>query len=90
MTAQAYMPEARIYVGNLNFQLTKEDVRRIFESLGQIVKVEMPAEPGEPSRSRGFAFVHFSDPRCVQQALAMFNGVEVAGRKMKVGLPSQR
>jgi len=59
MTAQAYMPEARIYVGNLNFQLTKEDVRRIFESLGQIVKVEMPAEPGEPSRSRGFAFVHF-------------------------------
>jgi len=49
----------------------------------------MPSDPGAGNRNRGYAFVHYSDPRSAEAALVTFNGMEIGGRRIKVGRPFQ-
>lgn len=76
--------QAKIYVGNLSYNTTNEDLEAHFRQYGQIseIKVIMDRETG---RSKGFAFITFANPQSAEQALAS-NEAEFQGRKMKVNI----
>jgi len=72
-----------IYVGNLSFDSTEQDIRALFEAHGAVdrVSVVTDRDTGQP---RGFAFVEMSDNAAGDQAIAAVNGHEVGGRALSV------
>ncbi|MBI2353066.1 RNA-binding protein [Candidatus Dependentiae bacterium] len=76
--------QSTIFIGNLPFSTTEDDLKRLFESFGTIVKIHIPTnrETGQP---RGFAFLEFSTEESAQAALAA-DGQDVNGRAMKVSI----
>ncbi len=73
----------RIYVGNLEFDVSEADIRRRFEAYGVVDRVEI-AKDWETGHSRGFAFVEMPDPQGAERAIRALNGQELNGRKMTV------
>ncbi len=72
-----------IYVGNLSFDTTEEQVRQAFEGFGEVSSVNIIKDKytGEP---RGFAFVEMSDGEKSQAAIAGLNGQDLNGRTLNV------
>lgn len=72
-----------IYVGNLAYSATEEEIRQVFEQFGAVdaVKIIMDRETG---RSRGFAFVEMPNADEAHAAIENVNGKEVAGRAVTV------
>lgn len=75
----APIPYYRLYVGNLYYALTAEDLRQVFEPFGELSYVDLPMEP-QTNRSRGYAFVQYKELGPAQMALQSMNGFELAGR----------
>ena len=67
-----------IYVGNLSFRATEEEVREAFSRFGQVAKVSIITDR-ETGRSRGFAFVEMPSPDEAASAIEGLNQQEVAG-----------
>lgn len=72
----------RIYVGNLPFSATEEEVRGLFEPYGEIVSVAM-INDRETGRFRGFCFVEMADADA-DEAIEALNGMDVGGRSLRV------
>jgi len=72
-----------IYVGNLSYTATEDDIRSAFEQYGNVsaVNVIMDRETG---RSRGFAFVEMDNAEEAKQAIEGVNLKEIAGRSVTV------
>ncbi|MFC1706120.1 RNA recognition motif domain-containing protein [Planctomycetota bacterium] len=72
-----------IYVGNLSFGSTEDDVRALFEQFGDVqrVNIVMDRETGRP---RGFGFVEMSDEAEGQAAIEKLDGTDLDGRTLKV------
>ena len=72
-----------IYVGNLAWSATEDDVRGAFEEFGDVsaVHVIMDRETGRP---RGFAFVEMPDKQGAEDAIEALNGQDIAGRAVTV------
>ena len=68
-----------IYVGNLSFRATEDDVRRAFAAHGEVASVSIVMDR-ETGRSRGFAFVEMPNANEAQAAIDAVNGQEIAGR----------
>ncbi|KAJ3337810.1 hypothetical protein HDU93_000485 [Gonapodya sp. JEL0774] len=75
----------RLYVGNINFNLTSDDVKQVFEAFGPVDSVSLQYD-SDVGKSKGYAFVHFQRPEDAKKALEQMNGFELAGRQLKVGL----
>jgi RNA recognition motif-containing protein len=77
-----------IYVGNLSFNATEQDVRSIFERHGKVdsVKLIMDRETGKP---RGFGFVDM-DQNEAQAAIQALNGHQMNGRPLRVNEAQER
>jgi cold-inducible RNA-binding protein len=73
----------KIYVGNLSFQTTENDVSDMFSKLGQVESVQIITDR-DTGRSKGFGFVQMSDDKAAEKAIAELNGKEVNGRKLTV------
>lgn len=73
----------KLYVGNISFQTSEDDLRTLFAQAGNVesVKVITDRETGQP---RGFAFVEMSSSAEASKAIAMFGGKEWMGREIKV------
>jgi RNA recognition motif-containing protein len=73
----------RLYVGNLPFSITDQDLGSIFAEVGQVVsaKVVMDRDTG---RSKGFGFVEMNTDEEAQKAISQFNGGELEGRQLKI------
>jgi RNA recognition motif-containing protein len=73
----------RLYVGNLPFSITDQDLGSIFAEVGQVVsaKVVMDRESG---RSKGFGFVEMNTDEEAAKAISQFNGGELEGRQLKI------
>lgn len=73
----------KLYVGNLSFRVTSEDLEEYFAGAGavQSANVVMDRETG---RSRGFGFVEMASEDAANNAIAQFNGQEYDGRNMVV------
>ena len=72
-----------IYVGNLTFDATEDQVRSLFEAYGPVDKVSIVTDrdTGQP---RGFAFVEMTDRSAAEAAIAQLNGADLNGRAMNV------
>jgi cold-inducible RNA-binding protein len=72
-----------IFVGNLSYQTTQEDLQAAFEAYGAVERVNIVTDraTGQP---RGFAFVEMTDSQAAQTAISQLNGAELRGRAMNV------
>ncbi len=73
----------KIYVGNLSFQTTNQDLNDLFGTIGTVESANI-IEDRETGRSRGFGFVEMASADDAERAIAEFNGKEVDGRTLKV------
>lgn len=71
----------RIYVGNLSFSTTSDDLRQTFGEFGQVSNASVVSDR-ETGRSRGFAFVEMETG--ADEAIAALNGRELSGRTLTV------
>jgi RNA recognition motif-containing protein len=72
-----------IYVGNLAYSATEDDLRSAFGAFGQVTSVKIVRDR-ETGRSRGFAFVEMEDGEGAQNAVAQMNGRDLSGRNLVV------
>lgn len=72
-----------IFVGNLAFNTTEEQLYQAFSELGRIIKVRMVSDQ-ETGKPRGFAFIEFEDPQAALSAIRNMNEYEINGRKIRV------
>lgn len=72
-----------IYVGNLSFQATEEDVREVFGEYGVVKRVSLPMDR-ETGKKRGFAFVDLDTDAEEDLAIEKLDGAEWMGRLLKV------
>jgi len=72
-----------IFVGNLDFGATDDQVRTIFEAYGTVDRVSIKTDR-ETGRSRGFAFVEMSNEAEAERAIAALNGTNLGGRALNV------
>ena len=81
--------EARIYVGNLSYEITEQGLRELFMQAGNVNSVALIKEPGT-QRSKGFAFVEMGSPTEVQKAISLFNGYTLDERQLSVSVARPR
>ena len=72
-----------IYVGNLAFTATDEDLRSAFEQFGEVTSVNIIMDR-ETGRSRGFAFVEMANGDQAREAIENLNGAGIGGRNVSV------
>ena len=78
-----------VYVGNLSYDVTQEDIREVFKDYGEVKSVILPTDR-ESGRVRGFAFVEMSTETEETAAIDALDGAEWMGRDMKVNKAKPR
>jgi cold-inducible RNA-binding protein len=73
----------RIFVGNLSFQTTEDDLLTTFSQYGSVERVNIVTDR-DSGQSRGFAFVEMTERRDAETAISQLNGAELNGRSLKV------
>ena len=84
--AEAQTPKAgqiKLYVGNLSFQTSSEDLHELFSQAGEVVSAEIVVDE-KTGRSKGFGFVVMASREEGEAAIQQFNGKEVGGRALNV------
>ena len=74
---------AKLYVGNLAFSVTNEDLEALFGQMGKVDNVAVVTDKFS-GQSRGFGFVQMADSNEAARAIAELDGTEVKGRSIKV------
>lgn len=72
-----------IFVGNLNFNTSEDELRQMFEAHGQVDRVSIMTDR-ETGRSRGFGFVEMTNAEEAERAIAALNGMQLGGRTLNV------
>ncbi len=72
-----------IYVGNLSYKVSQEDIRQTFAEYGTVTRVQLPTDR-ETGRVRGFAFVEMSSDAEEEAAIAALDGAQWMGRDLRV------
>ena len=75
----------KLFVGNLSFNTTENDLQEAFAAHGTVVEANLMMDRMS-GRSRGFAFVTFSTPEEAQKAIAAMNGAQLDGRALTVNI----
>ncbi len=78
-----------IYVGNLSFQVTQEDLTSVFAEYGTVKRVQLPTDR-ETGRPRGFGFVEMETEAAETAAIDALDGAEWMGRALKVNKAKPR
>jgi RNA recognition motif-containing protein len=81
--------EAKLFVGNLAYTTTEDDLKALFAQAGGVKSVAV-IKDRETGRSKGFAFVEFETQADAEKAISMFDGKEFQGRAIKVNLARPR
>ena len=79
----------RLYVGNLSFDATADDLREIFGQTGEVEDAIIVTRPGGGS-PRGFGFVTMAEAAAGQEAISQLDGQEVSGRQLVVNVAKER
>lgn len=72
-----------IYVGNLSYSVTQDDLTKVFAEYGAVTRVQLPTDR-ETGRVRGFGFVEMESSAAEDAAIQALDGAEWMGRVMKV------
>lgn len=75
--------EPKLYVGNLPFNTTEDELRELFGQAGQVVTVDL-IKDRDTGNSKGFAFVTMSSQSEAEKAMGLFNGYSLGNRELKV------
>ena len=78
-----------VYVGNLSYEVTEEDLTEIFAEYGSVKRVQLPKDR-ETGRLRGFAFVEMGTDAEETAAIEALDGAEWMGRDLKVNKAKPR
>jgi RNA recognition motif-containing protein len=76
-------------VGNLSFDVTRDELIEIFNEAGRVVDAKVPTDR-ETGRPRGFAFVEFEDEEGVNRCIQQLNGKDVKGRPLRINEAENR
>ena len=68
-----------IFVGNLDFNTSEDELRKLFETYGQVDRVSIMTDR-DTGRSRGFGFVEMTSAEDGEKAIAALNGTQIGGR----------
>jgi RNA recognition motif-containing protein len=79
----------KLYVGNLPFSATEEELREIFEAHGSIDSINVITDR-DTGRPRGFAFVEMEDAGAASKAMQALDGREMGGRTLRVSEARER
>ena len=79
----------KLYVGNLSFKTTSDDLREHFSQAGTVESASV-IEDRETGRSRGFGFVEMSSSEEGHAAIQQFNGNDLNGRNLTVNVAKPR
>jgi len=77
----------RLYVGNLSFHVTKDDLTELFSQVGQVETVAIMTDR-DTGRSKGFGFVEMVSDHHADQAINQLNGTALRGRSLSVNIDS--
>lgn len=72
-----------IYIGNLPYAASQEDIKEVFNDYGKVSKVTIPIDR-ESGKVRGFAFVEMEDEAQEEEAIKELDGAEWMGRELRV------
>jgi len=72
-----------IYIGNLDYSVTQEDLSEVFAEYGTVKRVHLPTDR-ETGRMRGFGFVEMASESEESNAISELDGAEWMGRELKV------
>lgn len=72
-----------IFVGNLSYQTTQEELHQAFSQYGGVERVNIVTDR-DTGQARGFAFVEMTDAREAETAISQLNGFEMQGRALNV------
>jgi cold-inducible RNA-binding protein len=75
----------KLFVGNLSFNTTENDLQEAFAAHGQVVEANLMMDR-MTGRSRGFAFITYSTPEEAQKAISAMNGAQLDGRALTVNI----
>ena len=78
-----------IYVGNLSYEVTEEDLKEAFEAFGKVETVRV-LKDNDTGRSKGFGFVEMPNNADAQSAINGLNDKELKGRTLKVNMARPR
>lgn len=78
-----------MYVSNLGFHVSEDDLRKLFEPFGQVESAKVIADR-ETGRSRGFGFVKMDSDEESNKAMAALNNKQVEGRSMSVTVAREK
>jgi RNA recognition motif-containing protein len=81
--------EAKIYVGNLSYSTTEDELRTLFGQAGNVTSVSL-IKDRDTGSSKGFAFVEMSNLSEAQKAISMFNTFSMNDRELKVNMARPR
>ena len=80
---------SKVFVGNLSFDTTREELESLFAQAGEIAEVFVPTDR-DSGRPRGFAFVTFASAESATKAIQTLDGVELGGRNLRVNEATER
>ena len=78
-----------IYVGNLSYEVTEDDLSKAFAGFGEVVSAKV-IKDGYSGKSKGFGFVEMSNNTEAEAAINGLNGSEIKGRAVKVNQANPR
>jgi RNA recognition motif-containing protein len=81
--------ETKLYVGNLSYSTSEDEIRALFERAGTVQSVTLIRDR-ETGRSKGFAFVEMTSQEDAQKAIGLFNGTRLDDRQLTVSVARPR
>jgi RNA recognition motif-containing protein len=83
MTINFNLTSMTIYVGNINYSLGEEEIRKIFEVIGRIDAIKIVRDK-RTGKSKGFCFIDMPDKKEGMEAIKTLDGQALAGRNLRV------
>ncbi len=81
--------DSKLYVGNLSYNVSEDELRELFSQAGEIKEVTMILDR-DTRRPKGFGFVEFTNQADAEKAIQMFNDYELDGRRLTVNIARPR
>jgi RNA recognition motif-containing protein len=81
--------DTKLYVGNLSYSTTEQDLQELFGQAGTVVSATI-IKDRETKRSKGFGFVEMSSQSEAENAIKMFNGYSLSNRELTVNIARPR
>ncbi len=78
-----------IYVGNLNYNISEDELREVFEKYGEVTSSKIISDKYS-GRSKGFGFIEMSNDSDADEAIENLDGADVKGRNLKVNKARER